>query len=115
MATSVRLSLEAERRLDFLAAQTGRTKAYYLREMIERARQDIKAFQGTAYLTGIPQVPPPSPGNGSNTAREVPMRGRDLAAGSGLQFKTDFDSSCEAPRTGNAVVWDSVQLVGRNI
>ena len=39
----------------------------------------------------------------------------DLAAGAGQQFKTDFDASCEAPRTGNAVVLDSVQLVGRNI
>ncbi len=34
MPTSVRLPAEIERRLDFLAQQTGRTKAYYIREMI---------------------------------------------------------------------------------
>jgi RHH-type rel operon transcriptional repressor/antitoxin RelB len=36
MATSIRLDPEAEQRLDFLASQTGRTKAIYLREMIEQ-------------------------------------------------------------------------------
>lgn len=39
----------------------------------------------------------------------------DLEAGAGLTFKTDFDTHCIAPRTGNEVVLDSVQLVGRNI
>jgi RHH-type rel operon transcriptional repressor/antitoxin RelB len=34
MPTSVRLPDEIERRLDVLARQTGRTKAYYIREMI---------------------------------------------------------------------------------
>ena len=34
MATSIRLAPEMEQRLDFLASQTGRTKAYYLREII---------------------------------------------------------------------------------
>ena len=42
MATSIRLSPETEQRLDFLAAQTGRTKAYYLREIIERGLDDIE-------------------------------------------------------------------------
>jgi RHH-type rel operon transcriptional repressor/antitoxin RelB len=36
MATSIRLAPETEQRLDFLAAHTGRTKAYYLREIIEQ-------------------------------------------------------------------------------
>ena len=36
MATSIRLAPETEQRLDFLASQTGRTKAFYLREMIEQ-------------------------------------------------------------------------------
>jgi RHH-type transcriptional regulator, rel operon repressor / antitoxin RelB len=35
MATSIRLSAKAEQRLDYLAAPTGRTKAFYLRQMIE--------------------------------------------------------------------------------
>ncbi len=42
MATSVRLAPEIEQRLDFLAAHTGRTKAYYLREIIE---QGIEAME----------------------------------------------------------------------
>ncbi|MDE0109506.1 MAG: CopG family transcriptional regulator [Bryobacterales bacterium] len=37
MPTSIRLAPETEKRLDFLASQTGRTKAFYLREMIERS------------------------------------------------------------------------------
>ena len=35
MATSIRLAPEIEQRLDFLAIHTGRSKAYYLREIIE--------------------------------------------------------------------------------
>jgi len=35
MATSVRLAPEIEERLDFLANQTGRTKAFYLRQILE--------------------------------------------------------------------------------
>ncbi len=34
MATSIRLDPAIEQRLDYLAAQTGRTKAYYLRELV---------------------------------------------------------------------------------
>ena len=36
MATSIRLAPETEQRLDYLASQTGRTKAFYLREIIEQ-------------------------------------------------------------------------------
>ena len=36
MTTSIRLAPEADQRLDFLASQTGRTKAFYLRELVER-------------------------------------------------------------------------------
>jgi len=39
----------------------------------------------------------------------------DLGAGDGLAFKTDFDTHVKARRTGNAVVLDSVQLVGRRL
>ena len=35
MATSIRLAPEISERLDRLAAKTGRTKAFYLREIIE--------------------------------------------------------------------------------
>lgn len=44
MATSIRLAAETERRLDFLAAQTGRTKAFYLRELIERGIEDLEDY-----------------------------------------------------------------------
>lgn len=44
MATSVRLAPETERRLDNLASQTGRTKAYYLREMIERGIGEMEDY-----------------------------------------------------------------------
>jgi RHH-type rel operon transcriptional repressor/antitoxin RelB len=44
MATSVRLSPELERRLNVLAARTGRTKAYYLREIIERGLDEMEDY-----------------------------------------------------------------------
>lgn len=44
MATSVRLSPELEERLDFLATQTGRTKAYYLRELVEQGIEDLEDY-----------------------------------------------------------------------
>ena len=44
MATSVQLSPETERRLAFLASQTGRTKAFYLREIIDRGLDEIEDY-----------------------------------------------------------------------
>ena len=44
MATSIRLSPEIEHRLDYLAAQTGRTKAYYLREIIEQGIEEMEDY-----------------------------------------------------------------------
>ncbi|MDE0555851.1 MAG: CopG family transcriptional regulator [Candidatus Poribacteria bacterium] len=44
MATSVRLALETERRLDYLASQTGRSKAYYLRELIEQGIGEMEDY-----------------------------------------------------------------------
>lgn len=44
MPTSIRLAPEIERRLDTLAAQTGRTKAFYLRELIENGLEDIEDY-----------------------------------------------------------------------
>ena len=35
---------EIEQRLDYLASQTGRTKAFYLREMIERGLEDMEDY-----------------------------------------------------------------------
>jgi len=44
MVTSVRLAAETERRLDYLASHTGRTKAYYLREIIEQGIEDLEDY-----------------------------------------------------------------------
>jgi len=44
MATSIRLEPEVEQRLDFLATQTGRTKAFYLRELISRGIDDLEDY-----------------------------------------------------------------------
>ena len=44
MATSIRLSPEVEKRLDYLASQTGRTKAFYLREIIEKGLDDMEDY-----------------------------------------------------------------------
>ena len=44
MATSIRLSPETLQRLALLASQTGRTKAFYLREMVERGLEDLEDY-----------------------------------------------------------------------
>lgn len=44
MPTSVRLAPDAERRLAELAVRTGRTKAFYLREMIARGIEEIEDY-----------------------------------------------------------------------
>lgn len=44
MATSVRLAPETEQRLDYLASQTGRTKAYYLRQIIEQGIEEMEDY-----------------------------------------------------------------------
>lgn len=44
MATSIQLTPDAERRLDLLVSQTGRSKAFYLREMIERGLENLEDY-----------------------------------------------------------------------
>ncbi|MEA3292353.1 MAG: CopG family transcriptional regulator [Pseudomonadota bacterium] len=44
MPTSIRLAAETEQRLDFLATQTGRSKAYYMREIIERGLDEMEDY-----------------------------------------------------------------------
>ncbi len=44
MAVSIRLHPEIEERLDHLAAQTGRAKSFYLRELIEGGLDDLEDF-----------------------------------------------------------------------
>jgi RHH-type rel operon transcriptional repressor/antitoxin RelB len=63
MATSVRLDPSLEARLDRLALDTGRTKAFYLRELIEQGIDDLEdAYLGAAALeshrrSGQPAIP----------------------------------------------------------
>jgi RHH-type transcriptional regulator, rel operon repressor / antitoxin RelB len=44
MATSIRLAADIEQRLDFLAAQTNRTKAFYLRQLVEQGLEDLEDY-----------------------------------------------------------------------
>ena len=44
MVTSIRLTPETEQRLDYLASHTGRTKAYYLREIIEKGIEEMEDY-----------------------------------------------------------------------
>jgi RHH-type rel operon transcriptional repressor/antitoxin RelB len=51
MPTSVRLDPATESRLEHLAAATGRSKAFYLRELIEAGIDDLEdAYLGAAAL-----------------------------------------------------------------
>lgn len=44
MATSIRLAQETEQRLDYLVSHTGRTKVYYLREIIEQGIENMEDY-----------------------------------------------------------------------
>ena len=44
MPTSIRLEPETEERLSLLASLTGRTKAFYLREIIDRGLEDVEDY-----------------------------------------------------------------------
>ena len=44
MATSIRIAPDIEKRLDFLAEKTGRTKSYYLRQIIEQGIEEMEDY-----------------------------------------------------------------------
>ena len=44
MAVSIRLSPETEQRLDALAPRTGRSKAFYLRDAVERGLEGAEGY-----------------------------------------------------------------------
>ena len=48
MATSIRLDPAIEQRLDRLAQMTGRTKAYYLRELVTDGLDDLEDYYQAA-------------------------------------------------------------------
>lgn len=51
MATSIRLEPAIEQRLDKLAQMTGRTKAYYLRELVTEGLDDLEDYYHAATTT----------------------------------------------------------------
>ncbi len=54
MATSIRLEPEIEQRLNHLASETGRTKAFYLREIISSGLEDMEDYYlATAVLERV--------------------------------------------------------------
>jgi RHH-type rel operon transcriptional repressor/antitoxin RelB len=56
MATTVRLEAATEQRLDQLAQLTGRTKAFYLRQLMEAGLDDLEdAYLGAAVVERIRQ------------------------------------------------------------
>lgn len=44
MPTSIRLDPGTEKRLDFLATHTGRTRAYYLRRLVKQGLEDLEDY-----------------------------------------------------------------------
>jgi RHH-type rel operon transcriptional repressor/antitoxin RelB len=44
MPTSIRLDPDIEKRIDDLAARTGRTKAFYLRKLIAAGLEDLEDY-----------------------------------------------------------------------
>jgi len=44
MATSIRLSSETEDRINILAKETGRSTAYYLRQLIENGLDELEDY-----------------------------------------------------------------------
>lgn len=44
MATTIRLSSDIEQRLAHLASETGRSKSFYLRELIESGLDDMEDY-----------------------------------------------------------------------
>lgn len=52
MATSIRLAPEVEQRLEFLVSSTGRSKAYFLREIIDHGLTDMEDYYLAAEVLG---------------------------------------------------------------
>jgi RHH-type rel operon transcriptional repressor/antitoxin RelB len=52
MPTSVRLPEQLEQRLDHLAISSGRTRAYYIREAVERHLEDMEDLQAAEEVMG---------------------------------------------------------------
>jgi len=73
MTTSIRLSPEVSKRLDWLASKTGRTKASYLRLIIERGLSDMEDY----YLSAEAQA---EIRKGREKVLSVPMARKEAGA-----------------------------------
>jgi len=51
MSTSIHLTQDIEQRLDFLVAQTGRDKTYWLHEIIAQGLEDVEDYYLASYIT----------------------------------------------------------------
>ena len=71
MPTSLRLALETEQRLDFLAAETGRSKSFYLRPIIEQGIEELEDYYLAAEVLGRIR-------QGKETTRSLEEIERDL-------------------------------------
>lgn len=71
MLTSIRLDPQTDRRLGFLATRTGRSKAFYLRELIERGLENIEDYYLAADVLARVR-------KGEETVRPLADVGRDL-------------------------------------
>ena len=50
MASTIRLAPEAEKRIDSLVARTGRSKDFFLKEIIKRGLEDVEDYYLAADL-----------------------------------------------------------------
>lgn len=71
MPTSLRLAPETEQRLDFLAAETGRSKSFYLRQIIEQGIEELEDYYLAAEVLGRIR-------QGKETTRSLEEIERDL-------------------------------------
>ena len=71
MPTSLRLAPETEQRLDFLAAETGRSKSFYLRQIIEQGIEELEDYYLAAEVPGRIR-------QGKETTRSLEEIERDL-------------------------------------
>ena len=82
MVTSIRIDRSVERRLDRLVERTGRTKAFYLREMIESGLEDLEDY----YLASATM-------ENVRKDKEKVFSARDVRKGLGLIMKKSPEAS----------------------
>jgi RHH-type rel operon transcriptional repressor/antitoxin RelB len=90
MATSIRLSPELSSRLDRLAARTGRTKAFYLRQIIENGIGEMEDY----YLA-------------ADTLERVRKGQEKVFSSASVRKDLGLDDSTSPMRAGLSILWRS--------